>query len=121
MNLVTKAQLKPHHCAVNPHLGSEPVGGLWDTGMDLQGPGSHIHRVYIAAATVEDRARAQGWISPSEAALMANENRHLAEQLAQATEELDAMETVVNAIDVIESADFRARKRPGRQKQAQAA
>lgn len=116
MNRVSKAQLKPHHCAVNPHLGSEPHKGLWDTGQDLQGPGSHIHRVYVAVSTVEDLAHRQGWVSPEEFAHMAEENRVLAASLAEATAELDAMESVVDAIDVIESADFRSRKRPGKPK-----
>jgi hypothetical protein len=114
MNKVQKAVMKPHHCAVNPHLGSEPKKGLWDTGMELQGPGSHLHRVYVAVSTIEDLARREGWGSPDE---LQQDRQHIAclvRETGDLRAQLAAAQAKLDAIDVIESEGFRARKKPGR-------
>jgi hypothetical protein len=116
MNKVAKALMAPHHCAVNPHLGSEPRGGLWDTGHDLQGPGSHLHRVYVASSTVEDLARRDGWISKDEAQHLRQHIASLVRELGDAKAKLEGAQAKLDAIDVIESEGFTARKKAGRPK-----
>lgn len=116
MNKVAKAQLKPHFCAVNPHLGSEPKGGLWDTGQDFAGPGSQIFRIYLACETVADRARAQGFLSPEEAADLRATIDLLDAEKVELEAKVDSLETIIDGIDTMESAGFRARRKPGKPK-----
>jgi hypothetical protein len=114
MNKVAKALMAPHTCAVNPHLGSEPVKGLWDSGFDLPGPGMNLHRVYIAVSTVEDLARRDGWLSPSEAQELRQHVASLVRETGDLRAEAASAQAKLDAIDVIESVGFRARKKPGR-------
>jgi hypothetical protein len=114
MNKVQKAVMYPHHCAMNPHLGSEPKGGLWDTGIDLQGPGSYVIRIYIACESVNDRSRAQGWSSPDEAQQDRQHIASLVRETGDLRAQLAAAQAKLDAIDLIESEGFRARKKPGR-------
>lgn len=116
MNIVAKTHLRPHHCAVFPQLGSTQRDGYFDTGTDLQGPGVFLHRVYVSVVAVREMARKLGWISDVEADALRSEIRELQGQVSEALERADAAEAVVDSIDVIESAAFRARRKPGKQK-----
>lgn len=114
MRIVAKAQMRPQHCAVFPQLGSAQRDGYFDTGTDLPGPGVWVHRVYVSVVAVREMARKLDWISDEEAGQLRAEIGQLQAALAEATERADAAEAVVDAIDVIESREFKARKRPGR-------
>lgn len=120
MFFVERAKLSPHHCAVFPHLGQAHRDGYFDTGIDLPGPGlpphNKLHRIYASVAAVGEMARKLDWIPPEEVEVLRAEVRDLQGQLSEALERADAAEAVVDSIDVIESAAFRARRKPGKQK-----
>jgi hypothetical protein len=118
VNKVAKALMAPHHCAVNPHLGSEPAKGLWDTGYDLPGPGANLHRVYVAVSTIEDLARREGWISRDDAQELRQHVASLVRETGELRAEVALAQGKLDAIDVIESEGFRARKKAGRPKAA---
>lgn len=121
---VERAKLSPHHCAVFPHLGQAHRDGYFDSGIDLPGPGlpphNALHRMYVSVVAVKELARKLDWIPPEEVEVLRQEVRDLQGQLVEALERADAAEAVVDSIDVIESAAFRARKRPGRKAQEKA-
>lgn len=112
MRWVEAAAIRPNRCAVLPFIGnSNARKGFIDTGAELDGFDNHV---YVSVEAAEEMARMLGWQSPQAV-------RDLQRELAAAGEligELQAraleMEQAFGAIDVIESAGFRARKKPGR-------
>ena len=86
---------------------------LRDFDMDHQG------RMYVSRVAVEDMAATLGLPGKAEAERLAEAERELEDaraRIAQLEEELSAQDTVIQAIDTLESAEFRARKRAGRPK-----
>lgn len=120
MRIVAKAQQRPNCCCVFPHIGSAQPEGYFQTGSTLPGPGAWDHEVYVSVVAVKEMARELGWISDPEAGVLRDEIAQLQSDLAEVTERADAAEAVVDAIDVIESAEFKARKRAGRPKPKEA-
>jgi hypothetical protein len=118
MNKVDSCVQSPLACAVFPTLGARHPKGYYRTDNVLPGPGIHEHTVYVSVEAVEVLARKEGWISPEE---HANQRAHiegLARELEQYKGDLAEAQRHLDAIDVIESADFRARKKTGRPRAA---
>jgi len=104
---------RPMHCSGFPGLGARHGKGYWDMGVDLD-----REHVYWSVEGVEDRARAQGWTSP-------DGTRALTDRIAELEQEKSALEQAhaeleqrFAAIDVLASAGFVERKKPGRPKVA---
>lgn len=116
MRKVDRCVQRPLHCAVFPTLGAGHAKGYYDVNVNLPGPGIYENRVYVSVEAVEALARKEGWLEPAEQARLNNEVEGLARQLEQCRAELTEARRQLEAIDVIESADFRARKRAGRPK-----
>ena len=114
MNRVASCKMSPHACAVFPTLGANHARGYWDTGVDVQGPGIHIHRMYISVEAVDHLARQQGWVAQDDHATLLAELERAREESFRLAEELDRAEAVIDSIDVIESAEFKARRKSGR-------
>jgi hypothetical protein len=113
MREVDRPVKRPMHCAALPYVGQSNRGERWvDTGSEL--PGGFDNHVYLSGSAVRAAMDALGWPTPGEFREMRAERDLLAEQLAQAQEELAELRKLRDGIDVIESAGFRARRKPGR-------
>jgi hypothetical protein len=111
MRLVQNAVRLPHRCAVVPFIGQNHAEGFIDTECDLDGL-----RVYISVVAFRDIAKLLRYVPAS--AVVAAEDRVAALQaeLAQARAELAQAELHLDAVDLLESRGFTARKKPGRPK-----
>lgn len=112
-------------CVVFPHLGTRQAEGYFETESwidppaGLEGRGLE-RRVNVSVVAVKEYARHLKWISPDEAQ---EQRQHIASLVREAGDlraELAEVQRKLDAIDVIESADFRARRKPGRAKKVEA-
>jgi hypothetical protein len=101
-----KPNFAPYKCAAT--LRGEDREGWIDTGIQLTGFDPHV---YLSFAAVKTAAHLVGFADPAplhdRIAELERENADLQLQLREA-------DKLVDAIDVFESAGFRARKKPGR-------
>lgn len=111
MRFVERAPVRPHHCAVIPHLGANHKDGYIDSGNEMSCIDPHI---YVSVVAVREMARLIGDPSREEFEAATARVAQLEEELAAAKDALDSAERFIEAIDAIESRDFRARKKPGR-------
>jgi hypothetical protein len=89
-------------------------GRPWvDTGIDLTGLDP---RIYLSQTAVETAARLYHWSPPEEVAALREEIAELKVKLAAAEQQAEDLDGLFNAIDALESAGMRARKKPGRPK-----
>ncbi len=111
--LVEKAEYEPAKCIVTGSW-AEPEHPLID--FEAWAP-SVDPRVYLSPGIVHDAAKdLLGMVDASEIEEARAEIEQLRADLAAVVEENDRLDTVVQAIDALESQDFRARKRAGRAK-----
>ena len=103
-------------CAVIPGRHRDPKGFI-DTGINLPGIDPHI---YLSYEGVKQAALIFGFV---EGEVYAGLHEDLTEriheletQLQDAQDELSRADGLIDAIDVLESANFRARHKPGRPK-----
>lgn len=112
MRWVQAAAMEPHRCAVVPFIGHTHERGFIDTGSTLE-----HSRVYVSVVGAEQMAAMLDWQPPQVVAqlqeLAAVQARRI-EQLEAANGELQAR---FDAIDVLGSAGFTARRKPGRKAQ----
>jgi regulator of replication initiation timing len=88
--------------------------GRWLDGGDIGAPPFEEH-VYIHEASLREAAREMlGWSSPSEVQALQRQVSELREECGVLALELSEMRKRWDALDVIESEGFRARKKPGR-------
>lgn len=113
MRIVPKAVGRPHVCAVYPHIGGDHPRGYFDTGNELVGFDPHI---YVSVVAAEHMASDLGWVEPAVQDDLQQQISELAQELARETARADAAEAKLQAIDVLESEGFRARKKAGRPK-----
>lgn len=112
MNIVVRPELPPGFCIAS--LASEDPKGFIDT---LLAPALPLDpRIYVSVSWVEEMAAKLGWLSPDEAGELRAECDALGGQVLDLEDELARADAALDAIDVIESRDFRARKKPGRPK-----
>jgi hypothetical protein len=106
----------PNVCAVIPGRGasSEPRG-FYDTRNDLAGMDPHI---YISYAGIEVLAKEIGWVPKDVLQEAHDELDRLREEIRRLEDENQQLGTVFDAIDTLESADFRARRKAGRKPRA---
>lgn len=106
--------LAPQRCAVLPYVGPSRGCRFIDTGAHLT-DGFH-DRVYVSETAVLEMARMLGLPAKGEYREAKDRVQALEAQLTRANAELVDLREKFNAIDVLASADFRARKKPGRTK-----
>ena len=111
MRIVKEAARIPHHCVVYPHLGAKQVEGYVDTGNDLTCIDPHI---YLSVVAVREMAKLIGLPDAQEHEAAVARVEQLERDLDEARSALAEADRLIEAIDVIESRDFRARKKPGR-------
>lgn len=70
--------------------------------------------IYLSVVAIREMAALVGLPSREELESVVGERDRLARELEECRAALDAAERLVEAVDVLESRDFRARKKPGR-------
>lgn len=108
MQIVTQPTLTPSCCLVTKKAGVECFDLLRDFDFD------HTGRMYISLTSVRDMARMIGMVDPTEV----DQDRvaELEAERDQLAKELEDLRAFRQAVDVIESQEFRARKKAGRPK-----
>lgn len=114
----------PHRCAVLPYKNGvdSPSERFIDTGVDYQVVGQkNDERLYLSEQAVREMARILGHpTAPEHARAVAEVAAYRAEN-ERLQEELREYDRRFEAIDVLESADFRARRKAGRPPKQKAA
>lgn len=119
MRLVDKPDGRPFCCAAFPHIGQTHENTQWvDTGNEMVAVDPHI---YLSDHAIREAIRVLGWATPEEHAALQHQAAELAGRVAELEDQLTEAERFADAIDVIESREFRARKKPGRPKKEQQA
>ncbi len=113
MRLVDKPATFPSRCAVIPFLGATYDGGFVDTGSEMAA-GARDQHVYVSVAAVEQMAALIGWTPPADVGQLRADLDEAAAAVLRLEGELAEADQLVRAIDTLESADFRARKKTGR-------
>lgn len=117
MQWVPKALTKPMRCAVLPQIGPNHPDGYIDTGSELPGRGDRWDdHVYVSVVALREMLKVVDWPLPEEHEALERRVAELEDKLAMVEAERDRYEAVIDGIDAIESADFRARKKTGRPK-----
>lgn len=111
MNHVMEPLAPPHTCCVIPGRGKamEPRG-FFECG-DLVGIDP---RVYVSWAGAEVLAEKIGWVSGETYEQAKEAIADLEGRVEELEAQLSEQDAVIDAIDTIESADFRARRKPGK-------
>lgn len=112
MRLIRPDQLPcpPYSCAVFPQQNKDAEGFI-DTQNELTG---WHDRVYISGAGQRAMNRERGWPSPEEHDEALERIAALTAELERERSEREGLQERFDAIDVLASADFVARKKPGR-------
>jgi hypothetical protein len=111
VRIVPQAVIRPHHCAMFPTLGSAHRKGYFDMGSELPGFDNHG---YVSVEFVEQAAQHLNWTSPEDVAEMRDHIETLERECARLQDEVDDLNRDFEAIDVLASKGFTARKKPGR-------
>lgn len=113
MRFVEQAAIRPSRCAVFPHIPGNHRDGFIDSGSELLSS-AHDNHVYVSVVAVREMARMIGWLDPdakrdleNRVAVLERENHRLEDEVIQLNREFEA-------IDLLESAGYTARKKPGR-------
>lgn len=116
--LVELAQYAPAKCLVTGSW-AEPEHPL----IDFEAHSPHVDpRIYLAPALVHDVAiELLGMVDGKALEAAQVRNAELQTRLAEVEAERDEAVRITNAIDAIESADFRARKKTGRPRKEEVA
>lgn len=111
MRIVPRAAGRPHVCAVFPHIGGDHPRGYFETGNTLT---AIDPKIYVSVVAAEHMARDLGFIDAETHQGVLDELAAARAELEQAEARIGDLEAVIDAIDTIESADFRARRKAGR-------
>ena len=112
MRLVDKPTIAPAHCAAIPFLGPTSETTRWiDTGSEMVGWDG---RVYLSDVAVRQCMSLFGFPSPGEYEQAVAERDAIRAELEALKVETRQIRRELDAIDVLESADFTRRKKPGR-------
>lgn len=99
-------------CAAIPYIGQAYGERIWfDTGSEMQGPDDHV---YLSGTAVAECAKMIGWVPPGEIRQARAELAGVQAALEQERRNALELQRRLDAIDVIESEGFRARKKAGR-------
>ena len=117
MRIVDRALIKPSRCAVLPYIGTDHERGFVDTGSEIPGKGDQWDwHVYVSVVAVEEMARLIGGGGVKDMHNAHDRIAQLEAELEQARDDLAKAELVLDSIDALESANFRARRKTGRPK-----
>jgi len=111
--------MHPHRCGVLPQLVNvavDPNTRYVDTDIDHDILGGLRERLYVSETAVKEMARVLGHPTNAEHIRVLAENEALKTEIADLREEMKEYDRRFQAIDILESADFRARRKVGRPK-----
>jgi hypothetical protein len=112
MRLVDSPVMAPGHCAAIPFLGQTSPNQRWiDTGTTLEGWND---RVYLSETAVRQMWELLRFPSPQAYEAMVERVEKAEALVVDLDERLVAAEARLAAVDILESADFTARKKAGR-------
>jgi len=111
MRWVESATIRPHRCAVIPFVGSNDPEGYIDTGSEMDGFDNHV---YVSTKAVREMARLIGLPTKAEYNALVTEANDTARTLEATLSQLQEARRELDAIDVIESGDYREFKRKKR-------
>jgi len=116
MMFVEKAVISPARCAVIPHIDGDHPEGFIDSGSEMLGGGDgrFDQRVYVSIVACRELATMIGWEDPAE---LRAQVADLEERLATAEQAVTVAHNFLDAIDVLESGEFRARRKAKQSKQ----
>lgn len=117
MRWVATAAIRPHRCAVIPYIGAGHERGYFDAGSELDGFDNHV---YISVVAAEQMAGMLGWASPHERAALIQEVEDLRRDRARLEDENSDLNRDFEAIDLLASKGFQARKKQGRPRKEEA-
>lgn len=115
MRLIPDLPRGVEHCAGLPNV-SEDAEGFIDTGTRLPGIDPPV---FPSARFIRQAAELLGYPSDKDYDEVVARGAELERRVAELEAEVLAAEACVEAIDVLESAGFRARRKPGRPKKEQ--
>lgn len=99
-------------CAALPYIGQAKRGERWvDTGANMMGPDDHV---YLSRTAVLEAAKLFGWVPPGEVKAAKLEVARLEIERDAALQEAVSLRKSFEAIDVLASQGYQARKKPGR-------
>lgn len=113
MRFVERAVIRPSRCAVFPHIPGDHKDGFFDTGSELLSSAFDNH-VYVSVVAAEAMAQKLGWSSPEDVKELRHQFEQLERENQRLREENEELNREFEAIDVLASAGFTARKKPGR-------
>lgn len=121
MRHVDRALTTPSRCAVLPSIGSSHELGFIDTGSELPGKGDAFDcHVYVSVVALREMMRVEGYPMPEDVQALSDRLDELETENAALVAERDDLAAKFAAIDMLASADFRARNKPGRPKKVAA-
>lgn len=110
MVLVESADLRPGLCMFLKTAQGPFIDLLRDFDFD------HDGRMYVSVQYAMELGRAAGLVDPGDVDAARGELEAARARIVELEDELSVADSVIDAIDVIESRDFRARRKPGRPK-----
>lgn len=110
MRWVQAAQARPHKCSFIPFIGGHHPEGFFDAGTEIMAFDGHVYCSVVAARQM---AEMMGWAPAGDANLKAKV-RELEDQVQQAKDETAALQTQLDAVQVLRQAGYEAARKPGR-------
>jgi hypothetical protein len=96
-------------CSLLPYVGNATEGEWFvDTGIEATSP-----KIFLSRAALVECAKEVGWVDPVDHAAVSAERDDLRRELQDVREQLEERDRAWDALDVIESQGFTARKRRG--------
>lgn len=119
MRFVERAVVSPARCAVLPHLpeGGNHARGFIDTGSEML-PSAREQHVYVSVVAVEEMAKLLKWHSPESVDAIERELEGYKHKVAALEDEVAELNRDFDAIEVLQSRGYTARKKPGRKPNA---
>lgn len=114
MRIVDRPMCRPMRCAVLPYVGQTHQGTRWiDTGSELDGFDNHV---YVSELAALEMGCMFGMVTAGDHKAIRLELEAAQARIEELETELADQDAVLEAIDTLESANFQARKKPGRKK-----
>lgn len=112
MRLTDKPHHSPYRCAAVPFIGQTSENARWvDTGAELD-----REHVYLSDHAVREAMKVLGFPAPEEHDALSHQATRLSARVIELEAKLTEQQSYIDSIDVLASAGFRARKKPGRPK-----
>lgn len=113
MRIVSRPSIFPSQCAVLPYVGASRTDQWVDTGAEIIA-GPKDRHVYVSDIAVFEMARLFGWVGPGAMQVAERRVTELEREMDVLKAQLAEAERYAEAIDLLESKGYTARKKVGR-------